>query len=174
MSNYIDFILKEKKHLKIEIQEGTMQPTIIVPRESITELMSFLKNNEKLFFDYLESISGVDYGPKENKMEVVYHLQSIPYGYFIVVKTPIVRQEANEELPWTYSVVDIWKGANWHEREIYDLFGIYFKNHPNMKRIFMPEDWKGFPMRKDYVQFPEYKGIKCLTENPEKGGKVSF
>lgn len=174
MTDFIKFIIQENKNINIKVQEEAMQPTIIVSKEHIPEIMSFLKNNDKLFFDYLECISGVDYGPEENKMEVVYHLQSIPYGYFLVVKTPIIRNEEENGLPWTYSVVNIWKGANWHEREIYDLFGIFFKNHPNLKRIFMPEDWQGFPLRKDYVQFPEYKGIKCLTENPEKGGKISF
>ena len=162
-------VVKHTHNITLQVQPNAMQPTIYVPREHIIKVMKTLKDHPKLFFDYLECISGVDYGPQKNIMEIVYHIQSIPYGHFLVIKTVIPRKD-----PWTYSVVNIWRGADWHEREIYDLFGIKFKGHPCLKRILMPEDWIGHPLRKDYVQFKTYKGINCLTENPEKGGKVSL
>ncbi len=156
------FTTLQKHFPEAELRENALQPVLFIPVEKLKPFMFFLKQN--LRFDYLESVSCVDF---PEHFEIVYHLQSVLFGYFLTVKT-----ELPKEAPSCKSITEIWKGADWHEREIYDLFGVHFSGHPNLKRIFMPEDWKGYPLRKDYEQFPEYHGMSCLTEKSENGGKT--
>ncbi len=116
-------------------------------RELTLPLMKKLK---ELGFNYLIDLCGVDYlnykSEKKNfRFEVVYHLYSLEHRILVRVKVGIPEEEA-----WQYSVSHIWSCANWLERECFDMFGIKFLGHPNLKRIFMPEDWKGHPLRKDY------------------------
>lgn len=111
------------------------------------QLHSLLKNLKEGIdtqFDYLFCISGVDLQPR---LQVVYHLESTKFGHQIVVKTAT----ENRETPELDSVVDLYRAAELNENEIFDLFGIVFKGHPNLRRMFMPDDWKGYPLRKDYV-----------------------
>ena len=104
--------------------------------------------------DYLSLVTGIDWD-KENKMEVVYHLSSIQHHHAIAVHAYLDRND-----PKVPSIVDLYGAANWHERETYDLLGIVFEGHPDLRRILLPDDWVGHPLRKDY-QFPEeYHGIK--------------
>jgi len=103
-----------------------------------------LRESDDTKFDYLFSITGIDTNPA---LGVVYHLESTEFHHKIVLKT----FAADRENPVLDSVCDIWKGAELQEREIFDLLGIDFKNHPDMRRIFMDDEWKGFPLRKDYV-----------------------
>ena len=103
-----------------------------------------LKETDEMSFDYLFCLTGVDEG---ETLSVVYHLRSTQYGHEVVLK---VKAE-NRENPVVDTVCDIWKTAEFHEREIFDLFGIKFNHHPNLKRIFLEETWQGFPLRKDYV-----------------------
>jgi len=117
---------------------------VTVSPEKLHELLKSLKERPDTSFDYLFCITGVDI---QEKLQVVYHLESIIHGHQVVVKTAT----ANREKPEMSSVVDIFKGAELHENEIFDLFGIVFKGHPNLRRMFMPEDWNGHPLRKDYV-----------------------
>jgi len=109
----------------------------------IHELAKQLKENPETNFDFLFCQSGVDYG---DSLGVVYHIESVKYKHSIVLKTKI----ANRETPVIESVYDIWKAAEYPEREIYDLFGIKFRNHPDLRRFFLDESW-GYPLRKDYV-----------------------
>lgn len=117
---------------------------IIIPSSNWRSLAEELRNNEQLQFDFLFCLSGVDW---PEKMWVVYHLRSSEKQHEIVVKAVI----ENREHPTIPSVCDIWRTAEFHEREAYDLFGIQFENHPDLRRIFLDDDWVGFPMRKDYV-----------------------
>lgn len=96
-------------------------------------------------FEYLNCLSGVDW-IGEQQLEVVYHLSSLAFPLKVTVKVRIPR-----DAPVVRSVVPIWPGANWHEREVYDLFGIRFEGHPDHRRILLSEDWEGYPLRKDYV-----------------------
>ncbi len=96
-------------------------------------------------------LSGVDW---VNNLEVVYHIYSMTYHHKLVIKVPLTKDDPKIE-----SVSGIWATANWHEREAYDLFGIIFENHPDLRRILLPEDWEGHPLRKDYIPQKEYKGI---------------
>lgn len=126
------------------IEEGSQFLNVLVQPEQFYALMSQLKTNEETCFDYLFCLSGVDWG---EELGVVYHLESTIHRHIIVVK---VKTEGREN-PNLDSVYDIWATAEFHEREVFDFFGIKFNNHPNLKRLFLTEDWVGFPLRKDYV-----------------------
>ena len=132
-TNGLEFTEEKSQFLNI-----TVQP------EHLHQLMTQLKNNSETSFDYLFCLSGVDWG---KELGVVYHLESTVHRHILVVK---VKTEDREN-PTFDSVYDIWATAEFHEREVFDFFGIKFKNHPNLKRLFLTEDWDGFPLRKDYV-----------------------
>ena len=125
-------------------EEGSQFLNITVQHELLHKLMSHLKTNSETKFDYLFCLSGVDWG---EELGVVYHLESTTHRHTIVVKV----QTKDRENPTFDSVCDIWATADFHEREVFDFFGIKFNNHPNLKRLFLTEDWDGFPLRKDYV-----------------------
>ncbi|MCU0371477.1 MAG: NADH-quinone oxidoreductase subunit C [Bacteroidales bacterium] len=117
---------------------------VTVAPGQLHDLLARLKNGSDTWFDFLFCISGVDLA---GKLMVVYHLESTTLGHQIVLKTGT----ENREKPELDSIVDLYKGAELHENEIFDLFGIIFKGHPNLRRMFMPDDWNGYPLRKDYV-----------------------
>lgn len=138
----------------VESNSEILEPFIRIAPQDIPEVIGYLKSESTLKMEYLNLISGVDW-LKENKMEVVYHLSSMTHHHKIVIKTYVDRNE-----PKVPSIVSLYGGANWHEREVYDLMGIKFEGHPDLRRILLPDDWMGHPLRKDY-QFPEeYHGIK--------------
>ena len=114
-----------------------------------------LYKNPETYFDMLTCVTGVDNGPEGNTMEVIYQLYSIPFNHSLMLKVILPRENPEIE-----SVTPIWKSANWLEREVFDMFGIVFKNHPDLRRILMPADWKGYPLRKDYKHEETYRGIK--------------
>ncbi|MFC2044398.1 NADH-quinone oxidoreductase subunit C [Chloroflexota bacterium] len=118
--------------------------SLSVKGESLFELISFLRTMPDLEFDYLNSITAVDYF---EYFEVVYHLTSMKHTHSLVVKTRCYDRE-NPTVP---SIVSLYQGADFQEREIYDLMGVRFEGHPNMKRIFLWEGFQGHPLRKDYL-----------------------
>ncbi len=127
------------------ITEGALalgELTLYVDPARILEACRHLKDVQK--FVRLSSLTAVDWSPAEPRFEVVYHLQSIERNARVRLKS---RLGDPAEID---SVTPVWRGANWYEREVFDLFGIGFRNHPNLKRILMPEDWEGHPLRKDY------------------------
>ena len=117
---------------------------ILLKSESILEVCRFLNKTAGLDFDYLVNLTGVDY---LDYLEVVYHLLSLKHNHSLVLKTRCY----NREQPVVPSVTSVWQGADFQEREIYDLLGIRFEGHPNMKRIFLWEGFKGHPLRRDYL-----------------------
>lgn len=125
-------------------EEGSQFLNITVKPEQLHELMTQLKNNKQTQFDYLFCLTGVDW---EKELGVIYHLESTTLRHIIVVR---VKTEDREN-PNFDTVCDIWATAEFHEREVFDFFGIKFNNHPNLKRLFLTEEWDGFPLRKDYV-----------------------
>ena len=118
-------------------------PCLVIKRDFWRECASFVKHHEELQLDYLRNLSGVD---QEKYMEVVYHLFSFKtrHDYCFKVKT-------DREQPSIPSVTPVWSAANWNEREVFDLLGIDFPGHPDLRRIMLPDDWVGHPLRKDYV-----------------------
>ncbi len=121
----------------------------------IYQVCELLQGSDKTYFDSLSCLTGIDRGKDEGLMEVIYHLYSIPFDIHIALVV-----EINRENPHVPSVSGIWRGANWHEREAFDLLGIEFDNHPDLRRILLPEDWEGFPLRKDYQEQEKYHDIK--------------
>ncbi len=132
------------KYPQVKEEAGTY--AVIVPRETLTELAQFLKN-PPLAFDNLHCITAID---RKDRLELVYALYSIGGGYGVTLKVYLTPEDANAA-----SLSAIWKSANWLEREVYDLFGVTFTGHPDLRRILNPYDWKGFPLRKDYSN-PEF------------------
>jgi len=126
-----------------EVMDGKQYLEVTVIPGKIHELAKQLKENPETNFDFLFCQTGVDYG---DSLGVVYHIESTKYRHSLVLKTKI----ANRETPVIESVYDIWKAAEYHEREIYDLLGIKFRNHPDLRRFFLDESW-GYPLRKDFV-----------------------
>ena len=124
--------------------EETQFLTLSVNPSKLHELAKQLKENSDTSFDYMFCQTGIDW---LEHMEVVYHLRSTTHGHEVIVRTQIIDREN----PIVDSVYDIWKTADFHEREIFDLLGIRFNNHPDLRRIFLDDDWEGYPLRKDYV-----------------------
>jgi len=136
---------------------------LVVSPELLPAIATFLKSDADCLMDMLSSISGVDYGEAAGKMEVVYHFYSVLKDHSLILKVSLDRNKAGEPLPSLHSISSIYKTANWHEREVYDLFGIHFENHLDLRRILLPADWEGFPMRKDYVEQETYHEIKVKS-----------
>jgi len=151
--------IKELLHNKlgesciVEMEVHDLQPALVVHRDFLLSICTELKDNPDTWFDFLSCISAVDYGETQG-FGVVYHLASIPHKNQLTLKVKL-GNERGEQLPWVDSVSEIWRTAEWHEREAFDLIGIYFKGHPDLRRILLPDDWQGYPLRKDY-QDPEY------------------
>jgi len=118
--------------------------THLIEKRALKALCGYLKTAPGLKMDYLVDIAGVDYFERSPRFEVVYHLYSTTAKLRIRLK---VRLDEGEAIP---SVTDIWRSANFPERETYDMFGIVFSGHPDLRRIYLAEDWEGFPLRKDY------------------------
>lgn len=142
-----------------ECEAAAKDPWIRLAPEAIAEVSRFLHDDPALRFDALSNQSGVDY-TGQGVIEVVYHLFSFPHRHQLVLKVRTPRDQA--VLP---TVEGVWKAANWHEREIYDLLGVTFTGHSDLRRLLMPEDWVGFPLRKDFVEPAEYHGISTRRES---------
>ena len=129
------------------------EPYLLVEPDAIIEVCRFLRDDTELKFEVLSDQTGVDW-PKEEKIQLVYHLYSYTGRHQIVLKVDLPRDNAK-----IVTVENIWKIANWFEREIFDLFGVIFEGHSDLRRILLPEDWVGHPLRKDYIEQEEYDGI---------------
>lgn len=166
-------VIQEKLGSRIKSKKEDVQdPFIVVEPGDLLEVCRCLRDEPRLKFDILNCISGVDYletdpkkAPKagfDPHLEVVYHVSSFTHRSRFVLKILLPRWKDNKEgeLPEVPSVTSIWRAADWHEREVYDLCGVWFTDHPDLRRILTSEDWVGHPLRKDY-EFPlEYHGIR--------------
>lgn len=141
------------------VDEASTPPIIQIKAHRIAEICLELYEHEQTYFDYLACLSAIDNGPDAGTLEVIYHLYSIPYNISLGLKVQVQRNNATESLPQVPTVSYIWRTANWHEREAYDLLGIHFTGHPDMRRILLPADWEGHPLRKDYKLQEKYHGI---------------
>ena len=147
--------IKNNCQQEVVLLAETTPPTFLIDAADLVPLCAVLHGNESTYFDMLSCIIGVDNGPIENTMEVIYHLYTIPFNVFIGLKVKLSRQD-----PVIPSVTSIWKAADWYEREVFDLFGIAFTDHPDLRRILLPADWEGHPLRKDYKHQDYYRDIK--------------
>ncbi len=128
-----------------EVQSFRDELTVFVRREHLRAVMEFLRDAPGLSFQYLSDVTAVDRHPNEPRFETVYHLVSLETGERLRLKARLPGDD-----PKVDSVVPIWPGAEAFECEVYDLFGIHFEGHPDLHRLLMPEDWEGYPLRKDY------------------------
>ena len=131
-----------------------LHPHLVLGAEWLATVADFLRTDARLRFNLLRCISAVDW-PAKNSIELSYELVSIVLGHTLAVKVMLNR--AN---PQVESVSDVWPAAEWHEREAFDLLGVTFLGHPDLRRILLPEDWVDHPLRKDYPYLIRYKGLE--------------
>ena len=137
------------------VDENASPKAISIERGDLISVMNFLLNDPIAYFDMLSCVTGVDNGPEAKTIDIVYNLYSIPFDHHLMIKVTLPRDK-----PEVQSVCSIWRTANWHEREIFDLFGVHFLNHPDLRRILLPADWEGHPLRKDYKHQDYYRNVK--------------
>lgn len=128
----------------IEVVEFRGETTVKVKPEVIVDFCHFLKSDPELRFDLLEDLTAIDWADRKNRFSVIYHIFSIPNNLRIRLEAPLGAGESID------SVTGVWKTANWHERETYDMYGITFNNHPDLRRMYMPEEFEYHPLRKDF------------------------
>ena len=133
---------------------------LTVLTDSLAEVCMLMHTHEECYFDMLSCLTGLDNGVEKGTMEVIYNLYSIPFEHGLMLKVIVERNKVGEALPQVPSLSHIWKTADWHERETFDLMGIEFTNHPDLRRILLPQDWVGHPLRKDYEVQEYYHGIQ--------------
>src|SRR6478672_3947344 len=141
---YVDSLRSKNADWVIEVIEAHGEVSAVVPREAIVETCRFLKNEQQ--FDMLADLCGADRGPEEDPRFVVnYHLFSTKHYGRLRLKVRVGEDDAK-----IHTVSHLWRTADWHERETYDLFGVVFENHPDLRRILLPSDFDGHALRKDY------------------------
>ncbi len=137
----------------VEAKIDAPQPWIVVNPARTKEIALFLRDEPTMQFDYLMCLSGVDYN--NGKLGIVCHLSSMVHRHKIVLKAFCTKEQ-----PHIQSVSSVWATANWHEREAFDMYGIIIDEHPDLRRILLPDDWEGHPLRKDYKVPEFYNGMK--------------
>ncbi len=135
--------------------ENATPGAIKIPGEDLLRVARNLMESPLTYFDMLSCITGIDNGVDAGTMEIAYNLYSIPFNIQLMIKVILPRDKPEIE-----SVSHIWRTADWHEREIFDMYGIQFLHHPDLRRILMPGDWEGYPLRKDYKHQQYYRDIK--------------
>lgn len=128
----------------LEVTEFRGEITVVIPRETIVEIARFLRDDPGTAFDLLSVVTGVHYLGRDYDFEVLYHLYSVPKSHRLRLKIRLCENETVD------SVTPVWPGANWPEREAYDLVGVRFRGHPDLRRIIMPEDYPYHPLRRDF------------------------
>lgn len=163
MKNLTSEKLKQRFSDSIQdVIEFREELTFIIKKEALLEICEFLKNDPELQYNFLSDVCGVDYPKREKRFEIVYNLYSIPNKWRVRLKINVSENES------VSSVTSIWEGANWSEREVFDMFGVKFESHPDLTRILMPDDWVGHPLRKD---FPLTKEEITFTYNQHRPPK---
>jgi NADH-quinone oxidoreductase subunit C len=162
----VAFLRERFSDALIEVSERLGETTILVRPDAIVGVCQALRDDPALQYNFLSTITAVDWLEREPRYDIVYHLMSLSSGAVLRLKIQVGDDEQPE--PGAPSVTSVWPAANWYEREVFDLFGIRFAGHPDLRRIEMPDDWVGHPLRKDYpltgIQLPE----------PHWGGQLPF
>lgn len=146
MANPAEILARLQAKFADSLQETAIAPdglVVVVEKARLQEVCRFLRDDEALRCDHLADLCGSDYPERPERFEVVYHLYSLTYHHRVRLKVRVAEGESVPTLVW------LWPGANWPEREAYDLFGIPFEGHPDLRRLLLPDDWEGHPLRKD-------------------------
>ena len=141
----VDLLKSRFPAISFDINEFRGEHTVVVPKENIVEICRFLKEDPDLSFDLLSDLCGIDMNTPESRFGVIYNIFSLKNKLRIRLKT-----FAEQDDPRVPTVTGVWSTANWHERETYDMFGIIFEGHPDLRRIYMREDFEHYPLRKDF------------------------
>ena len=165
MENLVLTRLKEKHPDSIlESAEFRGELTLVVKRDDIVPVCRFLRDDAELSFNFLSDLTAVDRSGREPRFDVIYHLYSLDKKHRLRLK---VKAGEAESVP---SVTSVWSNANWFEREVFDMFGIGFDGHPDLRRILMPDDWVGHPLRKD---FPLTKEEVMFSHNKNRPPRIN-
>lgn len=159
LEKIIELVQSVSSH-EVKVDPNSTPKALIVDHIDLNKICHELYQNPSAYFDMLSCITGIDNGVEANTMEVVYNLYSIPFHQSLMLKVILPRED-----PEVDTLCTVWKSANWLEREVYDMFGVKFRNHPDLRRILMPNDWEGFPLRKDYQHQELYRGIEVKASN---------
>lgn len=137
-------------------EDPTATPhALLITPNFLLKVCHWLHTDPDHYFDILSCLSAIDNGPDKKTIEIIYNLYSIPFDEHLMLKVQVDRIK-----PEVDSVTSVWKTADWHEREAYDLLGVRFRGHPDLRRILMPDDWEGHPLRKDYTGSETYHHVK--------------
>lgn len=147
-------------HLGLNVDVDEVNQQLLLEPTSLLTIADFLWKSPESYFDQLSCITAIDNGLEKGTIDIIYTLYSIPFHQNLHLKVVLPRLLPDNQLPIIDSLSGIWKTANWHEREIFDLVGVRFAGHPDLRRILLPEDWQGHPLRKDYQEQETYHGIQ--------------
>jgi len=131
--------------IEFEFSDYRDQFSVKFKKDFIVDVASFLKNDDELQFKLCEDVTAIDWAQRKNRFTVVYHIFSLKNNFRIRLKADVDESDCRID-----SVTSVWKTANWHERETYDMYGISFNNHPDLRRMYMPEEFEYYPLRKDF------------------------
>ena len=154
--------LNERFGDRVEVMPSIDMDCVKVRREDIVDVCSFLRNEDDLDYDLMRDLTCVDYINETPRFEVVYHLYSIYHGHEVRLKARVEESD-----PTIDTITSVWIGANWYEREAYDMYGVKFNGHPDLRRLLMYPEFEGYPLRKDY---PVDKEQPLFEEREETKG----
>lgn len=141
----LNLLQKNHPEVRVDVSEFRNELTLHFDKKDIVEVCKFFKTNEELQFLICEDITAIDWAKKENRFTVVYHIFSLKNKFRLVLKADVDEADCTID-----SVSSVWRAANWQEREVYDMYGIHFNNHPDLRRMYMPEEFEYHPLRKDF------------------------
>jgi NADH-quinone oxidoreductase subunit C len=151
----VSIVKSAVKSTDVLVDDQATPKAIKIHADDLVNVCRELFQNQTTYFDMLSCITGIDNGPEAGTMEIAYNLYSIPFNHHLMLKIILQRDKPEIE-----TISSIWKTADWLEREVFDMYGVNFKNHPDLRRILMPADWVGHPLRKDYKHQEYYRNIK--------------
>lgn len=151
-------LIESELNISVDLDEKSGR--ITVQPAQLVSICDILWRHPSTYFDSLSCLTAIDNGPENGTLEIIYTLYSIPKHLTFHIRLVVPRLQEDGKLPVVPTLSGIWKTANWHEREAFDLVGVMFDGHPDMTRILLPADWEGYPLRKDYVEQQKYHGIQ--------------